>query len=103
MNSEAFLLIGICGAIFLVSLLVSFFLGKGRNKIGLTIMGIFWAGFTGLMVFEMNRASGWDGLGYALVLLLGCAPAGVGGLIGSLAGWVRADHARVSQTTPAAS
>lgn len=89
MNIEDIVLLGIAGAIFLGALLLSFFFGKRHNKLGLSIMGALWAGFTGLLFFGMHKATGWEALGYAVFLIGVSAPIGVGGLIGSIAGWAK--------------
>jgi FtsH-binding integral membrane protein len=103
MNHEELLMLGIAGAAFVVSLVLSFFLGKHHSKLGLTIMGLVWAGGTGILVLQMYDATGWDTLGYLLVLLMVSAPAAVGGLIGGLVGSAKADQAQTSQTMSQAS
>lgn len=97
MHSEEIIMFGIVGAAFIAALLLSFFFGKRRNKLGLSIMGIIWTGFTGIMFFGMYDASGWDGLAYLLALIGISAPTGVGSLIGSLVGWAKSDKAEYEQ------
>ena len=103
MGYEETMMLGIAGVAFVVSLVLSLFLGRHRNKPGLTIMGLVWAGGTGLLVLLMYNATGWDTLGYLLFLLMVSAPAAVGGLIGGLVGWAKVDLAHASQTPPTAS
>jgi membrane associated rhomboid family serine protease len=98
MSYEETLMLGIAGVAFVVSLVLSFFLGKHRNKLGLTIMGLVWAGGTGILVLLMYNATGWDTLGYLLFLHMVSAPAAVGGLIGGLVGLAKVDQAHASQT-----
>lgn len=94
MNGEELILFGIAGVIFLGALLLSYFFGKRRNKLGLTIMGVLWAGFTGILFFEMYHASGWDAIGYAIFMIGVSAPAGLGSLVGSLVGWAGSDRVK---------
>ena len=89
MLGEELTVLIVIGVAFLGALILSFFLGKRRNKRGLSIIGLLWAGFTATMFFGMYNATGWDGLGLLFALIGVSAPLGVGGLIGSLIGWAR--------------
>ena len=60
---------------------------KARNFAAIGLLALIVAVFTGAMLFEMDRATGLDGLGYLVALLGISAPAGVGLGVGSLTGW----------------
>lgn len=89
MISEEIILFAVVGVAFLAALSLSFFFSKRRNKLGLSIIGVMWAAFTGIAFFGMYNASGWDVLGYAAALIGVSAPVGVGGLVGALVGWAK--------------
>ena len=99
MNGEEVIFLGIAGAAFLVALVLSYFFGKRRNKLGLTIMGLLWAGFTGILFFGMYNANGWDAIGYAIFLIGASAPIGLGGLIGSLVGWAKSGNEQYEESS----
>lgn len=101
MGSEEIALIGIgCGS-FLIPLGLTLVAGLRRSKMALAVMTFFWAGFTVLMFYQLSITGGWDALLYVLLLLFVSAPAAVGGLIGGLVGWSRADQAQPIEATPA--
>ncbi|WP_400082460.1 hypothetical protein [Yoonia sp. R78084] len=101
MGSEEIALIGIgCGS-FLIPLVLSFLAGLRRSKMALAAMTFLWAGFTVVMFYQLSITGGWDALLYILLLLFVSAPAAVGGLIGGLVGWARADQAHPIEGTPA--
>lgn len=97
MGSEEIALIGIgCGS-FLIPLGLTLVAGLRRSKIALAAMTVLWAGFTLLMFYQLSITGGWDVLLYILLLLFVSAPAAVGGLIGGLVGWSRADQMQKDQ------
>ena len=102
MGVDEFILVAIVVAAFLVPLVMAYFFCKRRNKLGLSILGVIWAGFTAILFFGMNNATGWDGLGYLMILLGVSAPAAVGGLIGSLVGWAKSDNEHLEQPSSCA-
>ena len=86
----AFLIIA---AIFAVAVWLAHWCGKNRNGAGLVGLAVVWAGFTGAMFFGLERATGWDGLGYLVALIGISAPAGLGALIGCAVGWFKNEMA----------
>lgn len=53
-------------------------------------------------IIEGQRATGWDGIGYAIVAFLGAAPAILGVLIGAGVGWVLNRQQRKKLAVPLA-
>ena len=72
--------------IFAVSATGAFFSGRARYKKLLGVFGVLWTIFTGGLFLAMANATGWDGIGYAIALMFGAAPSGLGLLIGGLTG-----------------
>lgn len=66
---------------------VAYSLGKVRRSLLLGLLAVLWAGFTGVMFFEIEQARGMDGLGKALLLIGVNAPLGAGLGLGGLFGW----------------
>lgn len=89
MNFEMIPIIGIPLVTFGVTGLIAFKLGQHRQKFITAVVVATLIGFTALMYFGMETASGWDGLGYLFALLGLCAPGAAGTLIGGLIGWLR--------------
>lgn len=83
MDPIAFLIIFVAAAL---GGALSFFTAKTGNRFAFGSMWGLYALVTAAMTLGMFNASGWDALGYLIVLLFGCAPAGIGMLIGSIAG-----------------
>ncbi len=82
----AFVVLGI----FVIATTASYFSGRDRNKTLLGGLAVVWATFTGGLFLAMANATGWDGIGYAIALMFGAAPAGLGLLIGGLFGLKKA-------------
>lgn len=89
MLNEDILIFGIPAVTFVIALIAAYLSGKARSAAALTVFGLLWAGFTAAMFFGIEKASGWDGLGYALALIGIAAPAGAGIGLGGLVGWLR--------------
>ncbi|KQB97547.1 hypothetical protein AL073_00925 [Loktanella sp. 1ANDIMAR09] len=101
MGSEEIALIWIgCGS-FLIPLGLTYLAGLRQSKMTLAAMTFLWAGFTALMSYQLSITGGWDVLLYICMLLFVSAPSAVGGLIGGLVGWARADQARPEEATHA--
>lgn len=97
MGGEELALIGIgCGS-FLVPLGLTLVAARRRSKMALAVMAVLWAGFTVLMFYQLSITGGWDALLYIALLFFVSAPAAVGGLIGSLLGWAKADQRQKDQ------
>lgn len=76
-------------ASFLLPLVLAYAAVRQRWRWGVPVL---LAGFTlvGLwMIWKAETTPGWDGLGYALVALLVCAPGLLGTGCGGLIGWWR--------------
>lgn len=101
MGSEEIALIGIGCASFLIPLGLTLVAGLRRSKMALSVMTVLWAGFTVLMFYQLSITGGWDALLYFFLLLFVSAPAAVGGLIGGLVGWARADQAQPDEGSSA--
>ncbi len=99
MGSEEIALIGIGCCSFLIPLGLTLLAGLRRRKMALAAMTVLWAGFTVLMFYQLSITGGWDALLYIFLLLFVSAPAAVGGLIGGLVGWARADQAWPEEAT----
>ncbi|KQI70797.1 hypothetical protein AN191_15910 [Loktanella sp. 5RATIMAR09] len=99
MGSEEIALIGMGCASFLIPLGLTVVAALRKSKMALAAMAFLWAGFTALMFFQLSITGGWDALLYVLLLLFVSAPAAVGGLIGGLVGWARADQAQPEKAT----
>jgi hypothetical protein len=93
MDSEVIILFAVPLAAFCVALFLTYWFGKDRNSMGLISLGLLWAGFTGVMFFGLDQATGWDGLGYLAGLLGISAPVGVGYLLGGSVGWLKSEKA----------
>lgn len=91
--SEYIILFGVPIAVFAVTAFATFQLGKTKKGAALVGIGTLWLAFTVVMFFGMQNASGWDGLGYLLGLLLISAPSGLAALIGSALGWAKNEKA----------
>ncbi len=89
MSGEIIVLIGVPLVAFTVTVIIAHLLGRARHGMVLGALGLIWAGFTGAMFIGMEQASGWDGLGYFIGLILLGAPAGAGLGLGGLVGWLR--------------
>ena len=89
MIGEEFLMVAVPLGVLLACGAAAYFAAKLRSTPVLTMLGLLWAGFTGVMAVGLQQASGWDGLGYAIGLILLAAPAGAGLGIGGLVGWLR--------------
>ena len=89
MSSEEILVFIVPAIAFIITGAIAYFSGRARSTPVLTALGVIWAGFTGWMFFGMQQTTGWDGLGYAIALVLLAAPAAVGIGLGGLVGWVR--------------
>ena len=89
MIGEEFLMVAVPLGVLLACGAAAYFAARRHSALVLTILGLLWAGFAGVMAVGLQQASGWDGLGYAIGLILLAAPAGAGLGIGGLAGWLR--------------
>lgn len=87
------IIFAIPAAAFCVALFLTYFLGRDRNTLGLTVIGVLWAGFTGAMFFGLGQSTGFDGLGYVAGLIGISAPVGVGYLLGGPVGWLKGEKA----------
>lgn len=93
---EALFFYGIPATAFAIAATGGYIFGKARRGLLLGLLAVLWAGFTGVMFFEMEQARGMNGLGYALLLIGVCAPLGAGLGLGGLFGWFqekKVDHA----------
>ena len=92
MHGEDFGVYAVPLVVFLVSLFISFALGKNRVTGGLVAIGLLWLGFTVAMFFGMEASPGLDGLGYLLGLIGLSVPVGIGALLGGLVGWFKKEN-----------
>lgn len=72
-----------------ISCVLSFFIAKSGSRAALGVVWGLWFLVTAFMLMLTYTTPGWDALAYLIVLLFGCAPAGVGLLIGSVAGYMQ--------------
>ena len=93
MMSEDIILFGVPAVAFVVTLFVTFRLGKWKSTAGLAGFGTLWLAFTGFMFFGIQSVSGWDGLIYLIGLLLVSAPVGLAALVGGALGWAKNEKA----------
>lgn len=75
-----------------------------RKRLGRAVLVLLLAalGVMAWAIVEGQRATGWDGIGYAIVAFLGAAPAILGTLTGAGVGWAlnrRAGKKLAVQTT----
>ena len=92
MDIETLVVFGVPLAAFMLSLFVSFALGKAKKSKVFVRFGVLWAFVSGLLTIAMFAATGWDGLGYLAALIGVSAPLGRGTLIGGIVGWMQKDN-----------
>jgi len=70
----------------LISAVVFYFLARRGKWIWLAGLGIALGALSTFLILAANGTSGWDGIGYAILLIGVCAPVGLGLLLGGLTG-----------------
>jgi hypothetical protein len=64
-------------------------LGRRKSGLSFALIAIIWVGLSWLVLREAQSRSGFDGIGYVIVIVGLNAPIGAGVLIGGLFGWFR--------------
>lgn len=78
---------------------LAYLAGRAKAYPALWGLGGLWLVLTTLLIVAINRATGWDGLGYVLVLIGIAAPSGVGLAFGGTLGFYRG-HSNRPATAP---
>lgn len=65
---------------------VSYLVAKKGTGRAMTTLWVMFLAVSALMAFLTYATPGWDALLYLIILVVGCAPAGVGMLIGGTIG-----------------
>lgn len=79
---------------FVVPLIAGVLLLRAGRGVVVWVLVLGLAVVMALAIWKGRQLSGWDGIGYAIVAMLMCAPGILGLLVGSAVGWWQARRAR---------
>lgn len=76
-------------AFFCAASFAGYYLGRRKSGLSFGLIALIWAGLTWMILSEAQSRSGFDGIGYVIVIVGLNAPIGAGVLIGGLFGWFK--------------
>ncbi|KZY35137.1 hypothetical protein A3731_17845 [Roseovarius sp. HI0049] len=75
---------------FVIPLIAGAVLLRAGRGVIVAVLVVVLAVLLAWAIWKGRQASGWDGIGYAIVAMLMCAPGILGLLVGSAVGWWQA-------------
>ena len=87
---------------FIIALGLSFLLIRQQMRWAVICLMIGCIAVFAWAIWRGEQAQGWDGIGYAIIAILGCIPAFLGAAVGWLIGWMRnrKERARLAAAPP---
>jgi hypothetical protein len=87
---------------FILSLVLSYYMLRHALRWGVVCLMVLLVIAFAWAIWQGRQAQGWDGIGYAIVAILGCLPAFLGAALGWVLGWLRnrKDRKLVARRTP---